>query len=189
MLDKKECKGFLEGLLKYLKEERRNNYNEANFEKIFDEYDEDKNGFIEKSEMAVLIKKTFRAPGQRKEPLSKRDVTGVAADPRKLKAPPLQDASAKAKKPVDKLKLVIKSAKFNVDLDGGFFDGKQDPRIEFQFAGKDLQTTTKDDAGKEATWNEEFMLEDVAMEIKGKGMLKFNAYDVDTVMNDWIGAT
>ena len=43
-------------------EERAKNYDESKFEQIFDKYDEDKNGFIEKSEMTTLIKMTFRKP-------------------------------------------------------------------------------------------------------------------------------
>ena len=173
MLDKKECKGFLEGLLKYLKEDgRRNNYNEANYEWIFDEYDVDKKGTMAKWEMAELIKDTF------KDPASDANAMGGAAG-----------SGGKGKRPVDKLKLVIKYAKFNKDNDAGLFGGKQDPCIKFEFAGKAFKTTTKDGAGKEATFDEEFILEDIAAAMKSGATLKFNAYDVDTLSDDLIGAT
>ena len=36
------------------------NYKESQFDYLFDQFDEDKNGFIEKSEMAVFIKQVFK---------------------------------------------------------------------------------------------------------------------------------
>jgi len=56
MLDRKECRAFINELRKHLSEERASNYNEAQFDSLFERFDEDKNGFIEKSEMAVFIK-------------------------------------------------------------------------------------------------------------------------------------
>ena len=62
MLDKSETQRFLKMAKQYTNAERAQNYDETNFNKIFEEYDEDKNGFIEKGEMAVLLKKVFAAP-------------------------------------------------------------------------------------------------------------------------------
>lgn len=56
MLDKEECRNFLNELKKVTIPERAENYKEENFEKLFDKFDEDKNGFMEKSELSVLIK-------------------------------------------------------------------------------------------------------------------------------------
>ena len=41
-------------------EERKENYSPENFEKIFNEFDTDNNGYLEKAELAVLIKKVFK---------------------------------------------------------------------------------------------------------------------------------
>ena len=35
-------------------------YDAAKFDQLFKDYDEDKNGFLEKAEMCVFIKKTFK---------------------------------------------------------------------------------------------------------------------------------
>jgi glutathione S-transferase len=42
--------------------DRVGNYEDAKFESVFKKFDEDKNGYLEKAEMAVLIKKVFAAP-------------------------------------------------------------------------------------------------------------------------------
>ena len=42
--------------------ERAQNYNQNNFDQLFEKFDEDKNGFIEKNEMVNFIKQTFRVP-------------------------------------------------------------------------------------------------------------------------------
>ena len=39
------------------------------------------------------------------------------------------------------------------------FFSKNDPYIVIHFHGKDYRTTTKDDAGMEAEWNETFQIE------------------------------
>ena len=39
---------------------RAQNYDEDDFDELFQKFDQDKNGFIEKGEMAVFIKKVFR---------------------------------------------------------------------------------------------------------------------------------
>jgi len=47
---------------KHVIAERAHNFDLANFRQLFNNYDEDKNGYIEKSEMGNLIKKTFKKP-------------------------------------------------------------------------------------------------------------------------------
>jgi len=64
MLDRAEAKTFLAEIKEHMAEERAGNYSEENFEKLFDKFDEDKNGFLEKFEMAVLLKKVFKKQQQ-----------------------------------------------------------------------------------------------------------------------------
>ena len=82
--------------------------------------------------------------------------------------------------------LTILRAKFNTDLDSF---GKQDPFVQFKYNGRLLKTSTKAGAGKEATWNEEFTLDNIAREIAAGNKLRLEALDDDTVSDDWIGAT
>lgn len=53
------------------------------------------------------------------------------------------------------LQLTINKATFLKDAD---IFGNQDPYIEWQFNGQTMQTSVKDDAGKSATWDEQFKL-------------------------------
>jgi len=85
-----------------------------------------------------------------------------------------------------KIKLIILDAKFLKDADTW---GKQDPFIQFTYDGRSMKTTVKDDAGKAAEWNEEFLLEDIAKELAAGGKLRLEALDEDTMSNDWLGAT
>ena len=59
-LNKTEAKKFIDKLVQGLDYERAKNYNPENFEKVFEEFDEDKNDWLSKGEMATLIKKVFR---------------------------------------------------------------------------------------------------------------------------------
>ena len=59
-LNKAEAKNFIDKLVQGLDYERAKNYNPENFEKVFEEFDEDKNDWLSKGEMATLIKKVFR---------------------------------------------------------------------------------------------------------------------------------
>ena len=59
-LDKAEAQKFIEELQTHMKEDRKGNYKQENFEKIFNEFDTDNNGYLEKAELAVLIKKVFK---------------------------------------------------------------------------------------------------------------------------------
>lgn len=56
------------------------------------------------------------------------------------------------------LEMVIVKASFLKDAD---MVGKQDPYISFIYNGKKVRTDTKDDAGKNADWNEKFCLTQV----------------------------
>ena len=56
ILSKDECKDFLEELQTYTTQQRAMNYQPARFDQIFKAFDSDKNGYVEKAEMAVLIK-------------------------------------------------------------------------------------------------------------------------------------
>lgn len=60
MLDKEECFKYLSIIKQNCSEERAKNYVEKDFEMLFERFDEDKNGFIEKSEMAIFLKKVFK---------------------------------------------------------------------------------------------------------------------------------
>ena len=61
--------------------------------------------------------------------------------------------------------------------------------MQFKYNGKLLKTSVKAGAGKEATWNEEFTLDNIAREIASGNKLRLEALDDDTVSDDWIGAT
>jgi hypothetical protein len=77
-------------------------------------------------------------------------------------------------------------AKFHEDNDSW---GKQDPFVQFRYNGRLLKTSTKSDAGKKATWNEDFTLDNIHSEIRSGGKLRLEALDDDTMSDDWIGAT
>ena len=78
------------------------------------------------------------------------------------------------------------SAKFNEDNDSW---GKQDPFVQFKYNGRLLKTSTKADAGRRATWNEVFTLDNIHNEIRSGGKLRLEALDDDTLSDDWLGAT
>ena len=84
------------------------------------------------------------------------------------------------------LNLTILSAQFYQDAD---FWGKQDPFIRFRYNGQIYKTSTRAGAGKNATWNENFTLENVDREISSGGTFRLEALDDDTVSDDWLGAT
>ena len=95
--------------------------------------------------------------------------------------------------PRDKIKVRIIDAKFLKDADAGgitsiFTTDKQDVRIEFKYQGKTWKTDTIDEAGLEATFEQEFILDELSKELlDGKTTIKFIAYDVDVGFNDVIG--
>ena len=57
-----------------------------------------------------------------------------------------------------KLKITIRSALFYSDKE---IFGKQDPYCVFVYEDVQQSTSVKDDAGKQVTWDEEFILENV----------------------------
>lgn len=67
ILDRKECKDFINELARHIGADRSKNYNRVNFDYYFNKFDENGNGYIEKSEMAGFIMSVFSA-GQ---PMSK----------------------------------------------------------------------------------------------------------------------
>ena len=66
LLQKSECKVFLAELANYASSYRAKNYKEENFDSLFDKFDDTKNGFIEKCEICIFIKKAFRVPAKEK---------------------------------------------------------------------------------------------------------------------------
>jgi len=84
------------------------------------------------------------------------------------------------------LRLIIKEASFLKDSD---FFGKQDPYIKFVYNGTELQTDVKDDAGKQAKWDETFGLSGISTQVKNKGIVIFQAFDKDIASSDFLGCT
>ena len=85
-------------------------------------------------------------------------------------------------------RLMIKIIEANFLKDADFI-GNQDPYITFQYGDQLIKTKTMDDAGKHAVFNEIFTLQDILEKIEEKLELQFNAYDEDTVHDDWLGMT
>ena len=82
--------------------------------------------------------------------------------------------------------VVIKEATFLKDADTF---GKQDPFIQFKYRDFDLQTDVKDDAGKQAKWDELFQLTQIFEEYKKDSAITFEAYDKDVGGSDLLGCT
>jgi Ca2+-dependent lipid-binding protein len=82
------------------------------------------------------------------------------------------------------LRVVIKSATFLRDAD---MVGKQDPYITFKYKDKELRTSVKDGAGKQATWDETFQLPSIKHE--SVHQLVFKAFDKDMASSDLLGTT
>ena len=61
-----------------------------------------------------------------------------------------------------KLQLTIVSGKWFADAD---MFGKQDPYIQWMYGKEKMQTTVKDEAGKEADWDEKFVLKNIREQI------------------------
>ena len=61
--------------------------------------------------------------------------------------------------------------------------------MRFTYDGRRMQTSCKTDAGKEPVWNETFLLENIASQINNGEKLRLEAWDEDTMSNDWLGAT
>lgn len=84
-----------------------------------------------------------------------------------------------------KLLLTIMSGTWFADAD---LFGKQDPYVEWAYGNNKMQTTVKDEAGKEATWDEKFTLKNIREQILNGEELVLNTYDEDLVMHDFLGA-
>ena len=67
--------------------------------------------------------------------------------------------------------------------------GKQDPFIRFMYDGKKMDTDVKDDAGKDAKWNETFQFPNVFQRLKGEDTLTFEAYDKDLTSSELLCKT
>jgi Ca2+-binding EF-hand superfamily protein len=59
-MDKKEAKAFLSEVKKIVVPERAENYKEEDFDKLFKKFDDDKDGFMDKTEMSVFLKQVFK---------------------------------------------------------------------------------------------------------------------------------
>ena len=64
------------------------------------------------------------------------------------------------------MRVIIKEASFKKDAD---MFGKQDPFIQFKYQGAELKTDVKDNAGKQASWDETFQLPNILTELKNGG--------------------
>lgn len=84
------------------------------------------------------------------------------------------------------LEVIIVSARFYKDAD---MVGKQDPYISFMYNGKKVRTDTKDDAGKNAEWNEKFCLTQVQHQVQSGKRFVLEAYDHDVDADDLLGKT
>ena len=84
------------------------------------------------------------------------------------------------------LEVVIVKAQFHRDAD---LIGKQDPYVAFMYKGKKVRTDTKDDAGKNAEWNEKFCLTQVQQQVQSGKRFILSAYDADVDADDLLGRT
>jgi Ca2+-binding EF-hand superfamily protein len=66
-LEESEALDFLERVSKIITEDLSSLYNQDNVQELFKQFDEDKNGFLDKGEMAALIKNTFNEPSVTEE--------------------------------------------------------------------------------------------------------------------------
>jgi hypothetical protein len=82
------------------------------------------------------------------------------------------------------IELTIVDAKFLKDIETF---SKQDPYIKWKFLGNEMKTSTKDDAGKEATWDEKRVLVDIQKAIKAKETLILHAMDSEMTIDATIG--
>lgn len=83
------------------------------------------------------------------------------------------------------LSILIKDAKFFKDADTF---GKQDPFCRFKYDDEYIQTKVVDDGGKEATFNETFVLKNVFQEIRQDEVFELEALDKDAASADLLGS-
>ena len=65
-LTKDQTKQFMAQVVTLIDQDRMNNYDPSKFESMFDEFDDDKNGFMSKSEIAQFIKIAFKSTKKEK---------------------------------------------------------------------------------------------------------------------------
>lgn len=65
--------------------------------------------------------------------------------------------------------------------------GKQDPVVKFKYNGTVMQTKVAQNAGKHATFNEQFELTNILEEIKAEEVLVIEAHDQDAVSSELLG--
>lgn len=70
--------------------------------------------------------------------------------------------------------------------DGDTF-GKQDPFVTFDQGEQIHRTKTADDAGKEATFDELFILKGIAKQLEPDEEVTFQAFDEDVTSSDLLG--
>jgi len=85
-----------------------------------------------------------------------------------------------------KLILTIVSGTWLADAD---LFGKQDPYVQWTFGKSIVKTTVKDEAGKEATWDEKFTLNNIKGQILNGEELVLNSYDEDLLIHDFLGGS
>ena len=67
--------------------------------------------------------------------------------------------------------------------------GKQDPYVQWMYGKEKMQSSVKDEAGKEAKWEEKFVLENIREQILNGEEMVLNTYDEDVVFHDFLGGT
>ena len=105
--------------------------------------------------------------------------TWAEPDPPKVKRDPKKQINKKCT-----LTIKIIDATFLKDADTF---GKQDPYMKFEYGRGALETTVKDDAGKYALWNEQFVLHGVNREVEANKGLILEAYEKDVASSDFLG--
>lgn len=67
--------------------------------------------------------------------------------------------------------------------------GKQDPYVQWKYGKEMMQSTTKDNAGKHAVWNESFDLNQIREKVLNGDELVLQTYDEDVTLHDFLGAS
>ena len=67
--------------------------------------------------------------------------------------------------------------------------GKQDPLVKFKYDDEYISTKVANNAGKQATFNEDFKLKNVFQEIRQEEVLIIEAHDQDNMSTDLLGQT
>ena len=65
--------------------------------------------------------------------------------------------------------------------------GNQDPFLQFIYEDKPFKTAVQDDAGKKATYNDVFLLENVEEQARGGKDLVMQAFDHDVTASTLLG--